>query len=715
MLELNANLSELPYVGPRFAQNFARLGIHTVRELLYHFPSRYEDFSQIYPIDDLEPGQQATIQGVIEEVRVRHTWKKHLTIVEAFVTDDSGRIRVVWFNQPFLKNVLRPGRLANFSGKVAASEEDLYLSHPTYEIVGQEETKHTGRLVPVYPETRGLTSKGIRFILKPILDRLPKLPEWLPPEVRQEHDLPEINEALHTVHFPEAIEDAHRAKHRFAFEDLFLLQVMNLSQKMKLAREKAPGIPADIEILKQMLEELPFELTVSQKRSLWEILRDLERTQPMNRLLQGDVGSGKTVVAALAALLSGKQGFQSAIMAPTEVLARQHYLTFKKLSARLSRDHQVPIGLLTGNESRIFYETDVEANLKKSEFHDKIRTGEIKIAIGTHALIQKSIEFRDLGLVIIDEQHRFGVEQRAALARRSEHNDRTGKTLPHFLSMSATPIPRTLMLTVFGDLDISTIDELPAGRKEIITKIVAPQDRMKAYGVIRGQIKKGRQAFVICPRIDPSEVNEKGPQDPRQAKLWEVKSVKEEFEKLSTQIFPDLTVAMLHGQMKAKEKESIMSRFRDGEIDILVSTSVIEVGVDVPNATIMMIEGADRFGLAQLYQFRGRVGRGEHQSFCFLFTDSSSTTTAQRLNAIATAKNGFELAERDLELRGPGEFIGQKQTGLPDVAMRGLQDVQMIKASREAAQTVIDRDPGLKQHPALRAKLDEFQKGIHLE
>ena len=425
-------------------------------------------------------------------------------------------------------------------------------------------------------------------------------------------------------------------------------------------------------------------------------------------------------------------------MAPTEVLAIQHYGTMKKLFGRIAAVDQPTVALLTAGATRILYENDVESVMKKNKLQDAVGRGEAAIVIGTHALIQKAVGFKKLGLVIVDEQHRFGIEQRAALQANSKSqiansSDKQSairslpKMLPHFLSMSATPIPRTLMLTIFGDLEISTITELPSGRKNIITKIVAPENRTKAYGVIRGELKKGRQAFVICPRIDPPQTDSDGPEtdknireyprfDPRKsALLWDVKAVKEEYEKLAKQIFPDFKVAMLHGQMKPKEKERIMREFKDKDTNVLVSTSVIEVGVDVPNATIMMIEGADRFGLAQLYQFRGRVGRGAHQSFCLLFTDSSTKTVNERLKAIVEAKNGFELAEIDLKLRGPGEFIGQKQTGLPDIAMRGLQDVELIRTSRAAALSVLETDSTLKKYPALRAKLDEFRKQIHLE
>lgn len=863
-------------ISPKFLKQLQKLGLQTVKDLLWHFPARYEDFSQIYKIADLEPGQQATIQAVVQEVGVRHTWRRHMAIVEALVSDHSGSLRIVWFNQPYIAQTLKPGKTVNFAGKVSISEEgEIYLSHPAYETVNgrnfgnNEETRHTARLVPVYPETKGLTSRGLRFLIQPLLNNLESLPEWIPKEILEKYDLTEVNDALKKIHFPSKVEEALEAKKRFSFEDLFLLQLSNLKQKLRLAEEKAPAIKTDLETVKTFIRELPFELTFSQKKSLWEIIKDLEKSHPMNRLLQGDVGSGKTVVAAMAAFIAAQNGFQTAIMAPTEVLARQHFLTFKKLISRTAAFHQPSIGLLTSSDSKIIYETDLETNIKKTDLQKKIKSGEIKITIGTHALIQKSVGFKKLGLVVVDEQHRFGVRQRQALARginaeqtqnNTEENSGSDNVLykeltykirgalfevkkalggghkenvyqksvrqelekrkvgfneekqipiyydgkkvgtyrpdfvienkvilelkvlpfvgknekrqlwtylrdseyrlallanyspaelqierviydaarssasvpqnsayvPHFLSMSATPIPRTLMLTVFGDLDISLITELPAGRKNIVTQIVPPDDYEKTYNFIRREVKRGRQVFVICPRIEPAQNNSEQTRNnaeffprssasvPRSSALqWEVKSVKEEYEKLSKKIFPDLRVAMLHGQMKSKEKEGVMREFRGGRIDILVSTSVVEVGVDVPNAAIMMIEGAERFGLAQLYQFRGRVGRGEHQSYCFLFTNLKSAN--ERLKAILEAKNGFELAERDLKIRGPGEFLGETQTGFSDLAMKALQDVELVKSSREAAAKILNQDQKLKKHPLLKFRLQEFGKNIHPE
>jgi len=723
LINLQVPLSSIKGIPPRFIKSLGKLKILTIKDLLWHFPSRYEDFSEIIPIANLEPGQQVTVQGVVEDIKMRRSFRRRLVVIEAVIRDDSGTIKAVWFNQPYLVNTLRPGRAANFSGKVSVGENEIYLSHPAYEMVtsGKTEMNHTGRLVPVYHETRGLTSRGIRYLVQPILKNVGYIPEWIPDETLESADFPEINDALRDIHFPENEEAALAAKKRFSFEDLFLLQLMNIRQKLKLAQEKAPPIKTDVEELKKITEALPFQLTLSQKKSLWEIVQDIEKPRPMNRLLQGDVGSGKTVVAAVAALLAYNNGLQSAFMAPTEILARQHFQTLKKIFAGLPLKKQPEIGLLVSKEAKIFYENDLESPISKEEFKKKIEAGTVKVIVGTHALIQKDIAFENLGLVIVDEQHRFGVRQRAELVHGR-------KILPHLLSMSATPIPRTLMLTIFGDLDISIITELPSGRKPIMTKIVAPANRAKAYQFIREQIKKGRQAFVICPRIDPAEEKEtEGATHSVYQKLalWEVKSVKEEYEKLSKDIFPDLSVGMLHGQMKSKEKQEIMSNFsakggsasggKNKKIDVLVSTSVIEVGVDIPNATIMMIEGADRFGLAQLYQFRGRVGRGEHQSFCFLFTDSASKTVSARLKAIIEAKNGFELAEKDLKLRGPGEFIGQKQTGLPDTAMTALQNFELIKTSREAAVGILESDKNLKGHPLLAEKLAEFEKKIHLE
>ncbi len=720
-----------------YLRRLEALGVKTVGDLLWHFPARYEDYSKVYRIDELEPGQSATIQAAVEDLKVRRT-RRGMAIVEADLADEHGGvIRAVWFNQPFLAQTLRPGRVANFAGKISQSEEgELYLNHPTYEVLraslradGTPATRHTARLVPVYPETRGLTSRGIRFVMQNILRRAPLLKEWLPESTLASFGFPEINRALAAIHFPAAIEHATIARRRFDFENIFLLHLFNFEQKLKMAAEKASALAADIEKLKTVMAGLPFELTTSQKRALWEIIRDLEKPRPMNRLLQGDVGSGKTVVAALAALVAADNGRQTAFMAPTEILARQHFETMIRLLARPGSATPA-IGLLTAGESRIHYEPGVEATVTKDAFRKKTAAGEITILFGTHALIEKSVSFRDLALVVIDEQHRFGVRQRQALLRSMAG---TSGLTPHLLSMSATPIPRTLMLTVFGDLSLSLIGELPSGRQPIETRIVSPLERQSAYDLIRSEIASGRQAFVVCPRIEKENdesgtttgtAPKNGAKKPAGAakrpgggspKGTELKSVIEEYEKLSKTVFPDLRIAMLHGQMKPKEKEAVMARFKTGDINLLVSTSVIEVGVDIPNATIMMIESAERFGLAQLYQFRGRVGRGGNRSYCLLFTDATSESATARLRAIIEAHNGFELAEKDLELRGPGQFFGDIQTGFPDAAMAALQDTDLVRQSREAAAAVLAADPALASYRELKHRFETFKKSVHRE
>lgn len=715
MLELSTPLSTLSGFGARFLSKLERLHIYTVKDLLWHFPTRYEDFSKIYTIVELIPNQEATIQGMVEKIKSRPTWRRNLFLVEAILSDTTGSIRAIWFNQPYIRNVLQPGRIANFSGKTTISKKtgELYLSNPTYELVhyhGEEdefeETKHTARIVPIYPETKGFTSKGLRYLIKPILDTLPPLSEPLPQDILKKEGFLQINLALKEIHFPNELEYAIAAKKRFAFEDLFFLQLRNLLERMRLQKESAPAIHIPKERISKFLATLPFELTPSQSQSLSEIVHDIGEPHPMNRLLQGDVGSGKTIVAALAAIETGEVGYQSAFMAPTEILARQHYQTLKKFFSHFEGG----IALLTSSESKVYYGHDLEATLKKPILLSEIQKGNVKVIVGTHALIQKTVQFKNLGFIIVDEQHRFGVRQRDELLKRAKKCEAHG--LPHFLSMSATPIPRTLNLTLFGDLDLSLITELPKNRKEIITKAVTPENRTKAYAFIRGHLKRGRQAFVICPRIEPKESTEFSELS---LQKLELKSVKEEFEKLSKKIFPDFRVGIVHGKLKPREKESVMKKFSDGSIDILVATSVIEVGIDVPNATIMMIEGTDRFGLAQLYQFRGRVGRGEHQSFCFLFSDSSSTSVKERIQSIVEAKNGFELAERDLKLRGPGEFLGEIQTGMPDLAMKAIQNPELVKHAREAALSILKKDASLSKHPLLQERLSEFQKTVHWE
>ncbi|MBI2278553.1 MAG: ATP-dependent DNA helicase RecG [Candidatus Brennerbacteria bacterium] len=715
VLTLETPLASIHGIAPRYLAALKRLKIATVRDLLYHFPSRYEDYSRVYRIAELEPGQDATIQGDIYEVNGRKTWGRTHYLTETIITDGENSIRAVWWNQPYLKNTLRPGVRINISGKVSENDNgEIYFSNPAYELLtthySPHDPTHTARIVPVYPETHGLTSKGIRYILRPILENT-SAEDILSEELLEQEGFPSLGSALHAIHFPDKLSEAEVAKRRFAFEDLFLLELINARERARLAKERAPVIPLAEKRRKELMGALPFTLTETQTKALDDILADIARPHPMNRLLQGDVGSGKTVVAAIAARAAAETEYQTAFMAPTEILARQHYTTLKGFFA----DFEGGIGLLTGSGARIFLGDGLERNAKKEEMRSMLKHGEIAIVIGTHALIAQNVAFPRLALVVVDEQHRFGVSQRAALARE-------GMT-PHFLSMSATPIPRTFALTLFGNLAVSQITELPKGRKEITTKVVAPADRLKAYAFIKEFVKRGRQVFVVCPRItNEHELDANTTNDIREIRarireysLLEMKNVTEEYEKLSEKVFPDLRVTMLHGKLKAKEKIEIMDRFAKGAIDILVSTAVIEVGVDVPNATIMVVESAERFGLAQLYQFRGRVGRGTHQSFFFLFTGSPSEATKKRLEAVTRAKNGFELAEEDLKLRGPGEFLGTIQTGMPDVAMKALQHPALIPKARTAAEALTGKDPALSRYPALKNRLEAFARTVHFE
>lgn len=719
-ITIDTPIEEIRGVQKRFLPKLKRLGVTTVRDLLWHFPSRYEDWREIAKISELKRGEERAIQGTIQKVNQTKTWQKRMIVTEALIGDTTGSIRAVWFNQPYIGRMLTEGKLINLAGKISLSKKgEIYFSNPNYELISkinEDDPRHTARIVPIYPETKGLTSKGIRFILNNIFESVEEVPEFIPEEILAELKIPEVNEALQDIHMPQEIEDAEPAKERFAFQDLFLLQLKNIVEKLALGEQDAPPVKYDKSLLENLLGGLPFKFTQSQKKSLDEILHDTSKPHPMNRLLQGDVGSGKTIVAGIAALIAAHEpnNLQIAFMAPTEILARQHYKTLTTLFSNFTGG----IGLLIAKEARVFYGDELEETTTKANLTKSAAEGKVKIIVGTHALIQKNVEFENLGLVVIDEQHRFGVRQRAELTRGNELS-------PHFLSMSATPIPRTLMMSIFGNLDLSLITELPAGRREIITKIVNPENRDKAYAFIRGEVRKGRQVYVVCPRIEASNGESEN------KTVWDdVKAVKEEYEKLSKKVFPDLRVAMLHGKLPAKggsppkdgqaasggkSKDEIMEDFKDGKTDLLVSTSVIEVGVDVPNATIMMIESADRFGLAQLYQFRGRVGRGEKQSFCFLFTESNTPTVHKRLDSLLSAKNSFELAEKDLEIRGPGEFLGSSQSGLPDIAMKAIENPKLLKVAEEKAREITKNDPKLENHPELEKQLSVFGGRIHLE
>lgn len=722
-------IEKLGSVGPKNLPKLNKLGIKTVKDLLWHFPARYEDYTKTTLISDIEPGEKINIQGEIIKIDTRRIFPRRMTVTNAIIKDQTSALKVVWFNQPYVADQLAEGTFVSLAGKIHLDKRGLYLSNPTYEkifsfnqntetidtmkedgrpVINYDERPnliHTGGLVPVYPETDGITSKYLRFLIKPILKNF-KIEDHLPPHISEKYHFPRLDEAIQTIHFPKDTANAAAAKERLAFDDLMLFQLKTLIERRKLNQLKSIPIKFNKELVQNFISGLPFELTADQKIAAWEIFKDLEKSYPMNRLLEGDVGSGKTVVALMAAVQTATCGQQTVFMAPTEVLAHQHFKTMSDLLPQKN----ISIGLLTGSGSFINGK-----KVKKEKFKKEVSVGTVSIIIGTHAVIQKDIFFKNLALVVIDEQHRFGINQRAALIKNSEQQT----TIPHLLSMTATPIPRTLALTVYGDLDISIIKEKPKNRKKIITSVISPSKIKTAYDFIKNEIKKGRQVFIVCPRIEPGEATVTVNSTSKQLKInmaWaDAKAVEEEYKKLSQTIFPDLKIAMLHGKMKPKDKNQIMDDFKNGNYDILISTSVIEVGVDIPNASVMVIESAERFGLAQLHQFRGRVGRDEHQSYCLLFSSTSDKVTNRRLKALTECDDGFVLAEKDMAIRGPGEFFGIKQSGIPDLAMASLADVELIKKARFEARALLKEDPNLTNYPLLSKKLENFQRLTHFE
>ena len=715
-LKLSDSVSQVRGVGPRYLKYLEKLGIKTVKDLLWHFPFRYEDFSQIKKIKDLQVDENCSLVVTIDKIHLRRSYHKRMFIIEAKASDDTGTINVIWFNQMFLIKTITPGSTISLSGKVKTRGKQLLLSSPAYEIISQQkldkdffkDLKHTGRLVPIYPETQGLSSRVFRYLIKSLLQNSVDLREYLPPFLLSQYHLMPFKTALNQIHFPKSLASAEQAKERFIFESLLFSQIYLLKIKRKLNLLPYPKINLDIDLLKSFVSSLPFVLTQPQKQSLWEIAQNLN-SRPMNRLLEGEVGSGKTIVAIGAALLTLKSHYQVAVLVPTEILAQQDFEKFKVFT----KNYKIRIALLTSNETKV-YDDGLEGKISKRSLNKIINSDLPVIVIGTHALIQKHIHFNKLGLVVVDEQHRFGVEQRKKLLAP---NIRT-KEVPHLLSLTATPIPRTLALVFYGDMDLSILDTLPEGRKQVITKIVSPKNKNKVYQFIRQQVSQDRQVFVICPRIEETTVS---PLDITATNLlslaekinYEVKAVKKEYKKLSEEIFPDLKVKMLHGKMNSEEKENIMRQFKDNKINILVSTSVVEVGIDIPNATVMLIEGSEHFGLAQLHQFRGRVGRSHYQSYCFLFTESSSKTIATRLQSLEKYHDGFKLAEMDLSLRGPGEFLGTKQSGMPDLLMNSLLNKEMIIQVHQVAQNILKEDNSLKKWPLLSATFKEFIASIH--
>lgn len=650
-------------------------GLYTVGDLITFLPRKYEDFTEVVNIADIHPGKM-TIKARCEKISTRPV-RRGLKVTTATLVDDTGKLQAVWFNQPYRTTQLAGGDEFYFSGEFEFSYNRYQLTNPSAEKVSDigKDTVDTDRLLPVYRSIKGLKSQLVRKILMELKPLMTMLPETLPAGVVSSEKLISFGEALLKMHFPKAVDDVARARERLAFEELFQLLLASQMNRQENAKLEGWHIPFDLAVVKEFVAKLPFELTNAQRRAAWEIIQDFEQQTPMNRLLQGDVGSGKTVVAGLAALSAASAGYQTALMAPTEILASQHAETLRKLLEPFG----LTVGLATGS---------VKGKLRET-LYGQIANGTVHVIVGTHALIQDSLQFHKLGFVAVDEQHRFGVEQRQRLLAKSAK-------MPHLLAMTATPIPRSLALTVYGELDVSILNERPKGRKEIITKLWSPNSTAQLYDLVDEQLALGRQAYVICSLIDENPDND-------------VKSVEAEYKRLQGTRFKHRKIGLLHGKMKSDEKDTVMTRFANGELDILVSTTVVEVGVDVPNATAMIIENADRFGLSQLHQLRGRVGRSEHQSYCYLVM-SDSKKPSQRLKEIEKSNDGFYLAEVDLKLRGPGEIYGKAQHGALNLQIATLADTKLIARAQTAARQFVQSDQNLLQYRQLAEQVEKYQR-----
>ena len=684
MFDFNTPVTHLPKIGALIAKKLKKLEITTLKDLLYHFPVYYDDYRQILTIAQLKTRDSGVVRGKIKYIANKRSFKKRMIITEAIISDSTDSIKVVWFNQPYLGKILKPGLEIYLAGKIEKS--GYYgptLSNPSYEIFRGRTPLHFGRLVPLYPLTANLSEKQLRFLIQTALLET-KIDDWLPIQIKEKYHLSNLSFALNQIHFPKDLKSKELAIFRLKFDEIFQIQLKNEIFKEKIKNQRAPLIKFKLKETQNFVKKLPFKLTDEQRKVGWQILKDLEKEKPMNRLLEGEVGSGKTVVSCLAILNVILNGYQVAYLAPTEILACQQFKNISsffqpladppKLYAKEEKNKKIKIALFTKDNLRID-----QKNYKKKELLKKLALGKIDLIIGTHALIQKGVEFLKLGLIIVDEQHRFGVSQRqfliaraASSQRESASSQRESALCPHFLSMTATPIPRSIALVFYGDLNLSIIKEKPLGQKEIKTKVIKSEEINLIHQFIKKEIKKGRQVFVVCPLIDQSD------------KLG-VKSVKEEEKKL-LKIFPEFKIGLLHGKLKAEEKNKMMADFLKNKINILVSTTVIEVGIDIPNASIMIIENAERFGLAQLYQLRGRIGRGPHKSFCFLIPGQTNNLINRRLQALIEAKNSLELAEKDLSFRGPGEVYGFEQSGFfKQFKLARFTDTEIIKKAKEAA------------------------------
>lgn len=697
----------------------SRLKLSTIRDLLYYFPSRYSDISNLRKISELGDGEIATIYGKISKIKIKKSFKTKVPMAEGTLEDENGKIKVIWFNQVYIAKMIPEESLVKLTGKISSGKNGLLLSNPEFEkikdmpidthdsLFRDTEAPGGGYRYPVYRETSGLSSKWLYHAIMRIFEKgaHEKIIDPIPEKILKEYNLPEQSKAFIWIHSPKKEDHAIAARKRFAFEEVFLIQIEKGIERKKYKSSASYDVKIDKKELESFISRFDFTPTPSQTKSIKDIIEDFEKGEPMTRLLEGDVGSGKTFVAAATSYLvatsrpSGKDfgNLQVAYMAPTEILATQHFESFIQFFRHLP----IQIALITSSGCKKFPSkiSGSWTDISRAQLLKWVANGEIAIVIGTHSLIQKAVKFKHLAYVIIDEQHRFGLSQRLALAKKDNH-------VPHLLSMTATPIPRTLALTIYGDLDLTLLTDLPKGRKPVTTLLCAEAERTQIYGDIKKRLKEGRQLYVICPRInEPDETKELA---------VEAKSVEMEARRLAKNIFPEFKIGVLHGKMTKEKKESAMEEFASNKTQILVATSVVEVGVNVPNATTIIIEGAERFGLAQLHQLRGRVLRSSYEPYCYIFSESKSDKTEKRLRALKDAKNGFELAEMDLMERGAGELSGTKQWGVSDVAMEAIKNIKMVEAARKESKEIIQNDPELKKHEKIVQVMSE-RKATHFE
>lgn len=688
---LDTPIKSLSGLGPKKVADFERLGIKTLKDALFDFPFRYDDLSEVANIAEVQPGKKVTVRGTIVQIQNKRSNKnRKMVITEALVQDETGSIKAVWFHQGFLTKVLKKGKLVSMSGKIDDSY-GLSLVNPVYEVMGENDiTKHTGKIVPIYRLTGVLTQKVRRALAEEAVKAMgDDFEDYLPGYIRQREGFIGLETAIRSMHFPNSKSEEEKALNRLKYDEFLLHQLLHGKARRELKKEKATVIPFNEKMVKETVENLPFELTGAQKKAIWAIIQDMERDEPMNRLLEGDVGTGKTIVAAVIAKNVASTGCQTAMLAPTEILAEQHYNGLVKLFGDIMN-----IAVFTRTKRKVNGK-----EVTKEQMLDGLRNGKIDFVIGTHSLLSGDVLFDKLGFIIVDEQHRFGVNQRKALKDRE--GDKDG--IPHLLSMTATPIPRSLALVLYGDLDRSILDEYPAGRQPIETHIVHPENEMDVFEIMQEEMDAGHQIFVVCPLIEESDA-------------LGVQSVHEIYKEFSEGPFMAYELEMLHGKMKTQEKDDVMSRFASGELDMIISTTVVEVGVDIPNATVMYIEGAERFGLAQLHQLRGRVGRSDLKSHCFLHPSTQLGSVAEeRLRALVRSQNGFELADIDLEIRGPGNIFGTDQSGFEQFKLGSFADMDLISVAKQDAKDLLDEDGELGQAPLLRQRLDEYVAEVHFE